>query len=188
MRKIVVFFVVGFSLLVIPIQLRAEDTEEPLGLGYLFEEFSDDKNGFLLKATYLSGFTHGFEMGNIAGRINGSDMGVAFTLKNLEELDISSKEEAKKVMLSAREHAWQRRVTFNFPNPRDMVNELDAFYKTFPLCKRIPGQIILYEIFHIWADDEKKKKTYKEIGEWCLEYKPPHIENDKDKENEYKNG
>lgn len=52
---------------------------------------------------------------------------------------------------------------------KEAVAQIDAFFQTFPLCKKKDFDLIIWYLFQIWEKDSPTKTSYKKISEICLE-------------------
>lgn len=135
--------------------------------GYGWNELSESS-----KAFFLAGFLFGHRIGEYEGLTEGYVMG------QLETMMVIEKEKAVKIEDAFKEkmlNLTMDKVTkgeiaisrYSVPVPLKMIGELDAFYKTYPLCKSKEIDDMLTEFIKVWRSENKK--TYKEIGEKCAE-------------------
>jgi hypothetical protein len=129
-----------------------------------------DKLDKVTKRFYISGFLAGHRLGEAQGDFKGyvDGMGNCFeTLKSCN-IDVNKNDCNKKTgLLIVKRLKEMQLVTYGINT--NIADEIDAFYKTYPLCKSIRIDFMLQEL--IQAFRKTDKKSFKEIGEKCADYK-----------------
>jgi len=124
------------------------------------------------KAHFFAGFLTGHRNGEYEGLIAGHFKGLAMAI-DLIEGNMNIKVDGavrQKMMIRMRNAIMNDEIsisTYNAPGPLQAAHELDAFYKTYPLCKSRQLDLMLSEFIKVWSIEDKK--TYKAIGEKCAE-------------------
>jgi len=135
--------------------------------GYLWDRM-DGTHKILLMAGYVNGFWH--------GTVYGADFGVNTSSKYLKDLSSSSVygvrifkdysmcgtsiDKNREIILKAA--AKYSRNSLN-KSIEYYVDEVDSFYKQYPLCKGKDLMTMLTDISLVWL----RIRSYKDIGEEC---------------------
>lgn len=135
--------------------------------GYLWDRM-DESCKLLLIMGYVNGFRHGTVYGadvgvNTASRLlrdlsNKSVYGVR-VFKDYSMCGTSIDKNREKILAAAAKYSKQ---TLNEPIDR-YVDDVDTFYKQYPLCKRKDLMEMMTDISLVWL----RIRTYKDIGEEC---------------------
>lgn len=129
----------------------------------------DDAGG--AKPAIILGFMKGYTYGRARGALIGLESALE-TFKNI--LCPKPKEQGcdehkiKEAVLSTVAKIEEPFLLSDRKVPRTMgfyAKEVDAFYQTFPLCKRLELFPLLSDLMEVWDG----KKSYKEAGDKCLE-------------------
>jgi len=135
---------------------------EPLS-GHLWKEMT-----LSLKVPYISAFIAGYTI----GRIEGNTVGVANTLLWARERACKHSQESCQTisgysaeldsidLLHRAQPSFKRTVQY-------YVNEVDAFYEAFPLCRGEQLVLLMQKFVWIWGEIENKRTSYQEIGAQC---------------------
>lgn len=137
--------------------------------GYVWNEL-DEK----AKAVYLLGFMLGHRQGQYDGLVEGIVKGQLETMMELEKVtNVKIDKDFKiKMFKLTGDKIMNDEIpisTYKAPEPLKMIRELDAFYKTYPLCMSKRLDLMLSEFIKVWRNEDRK--TFKEIGEGCAEQK-----------------
>lgn len=137
--------------------------------GYKMGTYYNDNE----KAALLSGFLLGYRMGELSGQIKGSFEGGMEALAIYEKntgmvVDKQVKQQFANGLGAKILYDGFTLVSFKTPSPEIMVQELGAFYKTYPLCKKNRIDAMLKDFISVWRTEDKK--TFKEVGEQCARY------------------
>ncbi len=125
---------------------------------------------FTEKSIFFAGFIGGYRSGMLEGNMVGNIEGIGNAIKVIEKYGVKIDE----TMRSEMGENYRQRViygdiisTYTFPNPKYMIDEVDAFYQNYPICKEkeLPG--FLFFFIKQWAD--KDKKSHSEIASKCKE-------------------
>lgn len=120
-----------------------------------------------LKPVIVLGFIRGYSIGKFSGALEGA----GFFYKKVKERFCNEQRSTDCVLIDA----WWVQAALEAgkeaaqEKPRRSAgfyaNEIDAFYQTFPLCKRKEMFFLFSDLVDVWNG----KKSYKEVGDKCLE-------------------
>src|SRR5690242_97626 len=158
MRRISATFT--FLLIVIPAYALAQNSLD----GYFWEKSNE------LKPLILAFFLGGYAQGRIQGTVDSTKfVGDELAKYPPHELDTDAGRIRVTVafaLLEASRVALRSDILKK--SGRDVgfyQREIDAFYQTFPLCKRLNIFLMLSDLQSVWEE----KTSYKELGAKCLE-------------------
>lgn len=158
MRKIVFLFSL---ILIYSNYISAEELT-----GYNWLELDRESKTF-----FFTGFIIGLQRGEMEGKIIGNAEGIGNTIKIIEEIYGMKIDETTKLKMT--EDLRQRVSSGNlitqyaFPHAKYIIDEVDAFYQNYPVCKKIGLRLFLGFFIKQWADEDKM--SYREIASKCTE-------------------
>jgi hypothetical protein len=119
------------------------------------------------KLMVLGSFLKGYRSGVAAGATAAMSNMREGVITELQKTSLSDQERAKfrKVLQEIAIDSGMKALERGIWPSRDLVSEVDAFYQAFPLCKRLD----LFGTFRDLLDVWQEKKSYKEVGEKCVE-------------------
>lgn len=157
MRKIYVIF---FSFVVIGLPMLVFAASPTLD-GHFWKK--TDMGG---KGAIIAGFMDGYRYGRIQGTMDSVETVSETFSKNPpcpeREAECATITSVLFALMRATRAALNKRGSEHTYGWH--VNEVDAFYKTFPFCQRREIFSLLSDLMEVWQDG---KKSYKEIGEEC---------------------
>jgi len=149
-------------LLVFPLSVFAQTSLD----GYFW-----DKSGDIFKPVILASFLGGFRQGKIRGIMDTMEAISDVLSRYPPDKEETQEKETKALdMLFAllkvtREALHTDVLKDSGRNIEFYRKEVDAFYQTFPLCRRRNIFLMLSDLLAVWEG----KKSYKETGDQCLE-------------------
>lgn len=128
---------------------------------------------------YLSGYRAGFFDGELQGSTNTLGKLTEFETAGIVDLNEKNKiisknlEPFQKVLETQSKRVIEKGNVFFEKSPADYTKEIEAFFQTFPLCKREDFSNLMYRFLNLWKNDafksgQDRKITYKTIGDMCI--------------------
>ena len=124
------------------------------------------------KRTYMLGYMEGYMGGRKQGMI-GDGGGVGGVLRWIDEDLCRDKKQAvcttiRDVLAGKEQMALKGVIFIGFKEgPLHYVNELDAFYEAFPLCRGRAVSDMISELIKVWASPKLEETSTNEIGKQC---------------------
>jgi hypothetical protein len=168
------FFLVILCAFIFALPLAASGQEQS-GEPTKFDGHRWETLTLLVKRAIVWGYISGYRDGRSSGLIEGADMAESEFKKNVRErcAKPETKEECDYYIEKARFAAAYVNIKavqgLSLRETPFYQKEIDAFYNTFPLCKRLDLHVILSGLMQVWIGGPLGIKSYKEIGEECLE-------------------
>jgi len=146
--------------------------------GYMWESLEGND---MYKEIFIAGYMHGYNAGYKYGGSISSIKVFDMIFGNLTEKKGDYKVSNQCIIENkvAKEDLGQTiGASFIYPNfigtnrleksATFYKNELDSFFKTFPLCKKKELLVLLADLSIVWGKEKNFTYTYKEIADSCL--------------------